>query len=100
MTPPRYTLRRGLRSFFIGSLLGLLLMVMFSSTSMPYVGTAWRQADATETAFNAAQGRDRQVDCLAAGDVAEAWKAAGYAKKHALWRQRADGYCNTPALPG
>lgn len=96
---PRYTLRRGLRSFFIGSLLGLLLMLMFSSASIPFVGTAWRQADAAEDAFKADAGRDRAADCRAANTVARAWQEAGYPKKHETWLQRADGLCNTPALP-
>lgn len=96
---PRYTLARGMRSFTIGSLVGLVMMMLFSPMSMPYVGKAWRTASATEQSFEASQGKDRQADCEAARSVAEAWLGAGYKDKHKDWLARADTLCNGPAIP-
>ena len=97
---PRYTLARGLRSFAIGTLIGLVLMLLFSSQSLPYLGTDWRNADSAEQAFAAAQGRgDRAGDCERARAVAAAWQQAGYPDKQKQWQARADGLCNAPATP-
>jgi len=96
---PRYTLARGIRSFTIGTVIGLIMMLLFSPMSMPYVGSAWRVADTTEKSFTANQGKDRQADCEAARSVAKAWLAAGYKDKEKTWQARADGLCNAPAIP-
>lgn len=96
---PRYPLSRAIRSFTIGTLVGLGMMALFTPEAIPYFTKAWRQAHAAEAAFNANRGKDRQADCQAAQGVALAWHQAKDPEKTKTWQGIADNICHGPVLP-